>query len=672
VQHGEPGKPARKINRFRDATNRRDIMQEFKHWQLQRDAEGIAWLTIDRAGETTNTLSREVLEELDRALDELQREVPSGLVIQSGKASGFIAGADIREFESFTDAASVTAEVRRGHAVFSKLENLTCHTVAAVSGFCLGGGYELALCCNYIVAMDSDDTRVGLPEVKLGIVPGLGGTVRLSERVGGMNGMTAMLTGKLYRARQARGLGMIDEIVSPHGNLHWAARRAVLQKRKPRRAGLIGRLSNSGLARDKLAAQMVKKTAAKANPAHYPAPFKLIDHWKDNRGDRNAMFNAEAELIGELMVTPAAGGLQRVFHLMERLKGLGKGEQFTCRRVHVIGAGVMGGDIAAWCALQGMEVTVQDREMKYIEPAIARAKKLFKRKTRSKHAADATMARFIADVEGKGVARADVIIEAIFENVEAKQALYKTIEPKMHANAVLATNTSAIPLETLSSALESPSRLIGLHFFNPVAKMPLVEVVHADNTDAAMVARGNAFCGQINRFPVPVKSSPGFLVNRVLAPYMLEAMKMFDEGQSKEAIDAAALHFGMPMGPIELADTVGLDVGLSVVQKLGGDGSAIAVERLQKMVDEGVLGKKTGRGFYEWTNGKPVKEEYEPDDDIEARAERLLKPFLNECKACSEEGIVEDDDLLDAGIIFGTGFAPFRGGPMHYLAGQST
>ncbi len=643
---------------------------EYKHWQLTHK-EDIAWLAIDRQGEKTNTLGAEVIQELDQILDTLTSSLPAGLVIYSAKESGFIAGADIREFESFTDAAAVTEQVKKGHAVFAKLQNLSCHTVAAVRGFCLGGGYELALCCNYILALDSDDTRIGLPEVKLGIIPGLGGTVRLTERVGGMKGMTAMLTGKLYRARQARGLGMIDELVSPHSDLHWAARRAVKQKRKASGTGIAAKITNTSFARDKLADQMVKKTASKANPDHYPAPFKLIELWREHGGDRNAMLKAEAEQIGKLMVTPAAGGLQRVFHLMERLKGLGKSEDFTCRRVHVIGAGVMGGDIAAWCALQGMEVTVQDRELKYIEPAVARAKKLFKKKTRSKHAAAATMARFIPDVEGAGVPRADVIIEAIFENTEAKQALYQSIEPRMKDHAVLATNTSAIPLETLSTVLTKPERLIGLHFFNPVAKMPLVEVVHAPNTDATMVSRGNAFCGQINRFPLPVKSSPGFLVNRVLAPYMLEAMRMFNEGMSKEAIDAAALHFGMPMGPIELADTVGLDVGLSVVQKLGGGDSQAAIEHLQKMIDNGELGKKSGKGFYVWEKGKPTKEDYTADSEIDARAQRLIKPFLDECKACSADGIVEDNELLDAGIIFGTGFAPFHGGPMNYLASQS-
>jgi len=272
--------------------------------------------------------------------------------------------------------------------------------------------------------------------------------------------------------------------------------------------------------------------------------------------------------------------------------------------------------------------------------------------------------RLIADVTGDGVARADVVIEAIFENVEAKQELFRQLEPRLKPEAVLATNTSAIPLEELSVVLEKPQRLIGLHFFNPVAKMPLVEVVHADGTDALMIERGSAFCSQINRFALPVASSPGFLVNRVLAPYMKEAMVMLNEGQ---AIDAAALHFGMPMGPIELVDTVGLDVGLSVARTLGSEQDAGVIAMLEELVKKGDLGKKTGQGFYRWSGGKPVASSAAHDPDIERRARRLLKPFLEECKRCSEEGIVASDDLLDAGIIFGTGFAPFRGGPMHYL-----
>ena len=607
----------------------RPAQPDHRHWKLKFDNDDIAWLDMDRADERVNSLGEESLAEFDQVLDYLLANPPQGgLVIGSAKEAGFIAGADIREFEKFTDAVTVTAKTLEAQAIFHKLEALPFHTVAAVHGHCLGGGYELALACNYIVAADADDTRIGLPEVQLGILPGFGGTVRLTERVGGMKGMTAILTGKMHRARQARGLGMIDEVVGPHANLHWAARRAVLKKRKSRGASIADRATNSGPARNVLAGQMVSRTEKKANPDHYPGPYKIIDLWKEHRGDRDAMFKAEAEQIGQLMVSDEARGLQRVFHLMERLKGLGKDKSFKCRRVHVVGAGVMGGDIAAWCALRGMEVTVQDREMKYIEPAIERAKKLFKKKSRSKHEAAATLARFMPDVEGNGVARADVIIEAIFENKEAKQELYKSIEPRMRSDAVLATNTSAIPLEELSQVLENPSRLVGLHFFNPVAKMPLVEVVYADNTSQQMIKSGSAFCGQISRFPLPVKSSPGFLVNRVLAAYMLEAMNIYDEGVSKEAIDAAATHFGMPMGPIELADTVGLDICKSVVGTVGGKDITKAVERLTQMVDEGKLGKKSGSGFYEWSNDKPVREEAEDHGDLDQLAERLMKPFL--------------------------------------------
>ncbi len=648
-----------------------------KHWKLSVDAEGIAWLLMDRADERVNTLGEEPLAELDQVLDHLIENPPAGLIIRSAKEAGFIAGADIREFEKFTDAKSVTEKVLQGQAVFHKLEALPFTTVAAVDGHCLGGGYELALACNYIVATDADDTRIGLPEVQLGILPGLGGTVRLTERVGGLKGMTAILTGKMHRARQARGLGMIDEVVGAHANLKWAARRAVIKNRKFKGASFATKITNSGPARNVLASQMISKTKKKANPDHYPGPYKIIDLWKEHRDDRTAMFEAEATQIGDLMVSDEARGLQRVFHLMERLKGLGKSGDFKCRRVHVVGAGVMGGDIAAWCALRGMEVTLQDREMKYIEPALARAKKLFRKKARSKHESSATLARLIPDVEGAGVARADVIIEAIFENKEAKQELYRSIEPKMREHAVLATNTSAIPLEELSSVLSDPTRLIGLHFFNPVAKMPLVEVVYAANSSKEMIERGSAFCGQISRFPLPVKSSPGFLVNRVLAAYMLEAMNIFDEGVSKEDIDAAATHFGMPMGPIELADTVGLDICKSVVTTVGGKDVSKAVDRLTEMVEAGNLGKKSGNGFYRWVNDKPVRDAANAEESeteqaatkakLDKLAERLMKPFLDECKACSADGIVEDDDLLDAGIIFGTGFAPFRGGPMHYL-----
>lgn len=647
------------------------VTQNYAHWRYEIDSSNILWLTLDRAGESTNSLGTEVFLELDRLMDMAEAAELAGLVVQSGKPDSFIVGADIREFDGFTDASDATDKIKQGLAVFSRLENLKCPTVAAIHGFCLGGGLELALSCDYIIAMNTPETRVGFPEVKLGIFPGLGGTTRLTEKVGGLKGLELMLTGRLLRAGAARGVGIVDELVDEFGSLKWAARRAVLKKRKSRGPGFLASMTNRQPLRKAIAAILRKKTAEKANPKHYPAPFDMIDLWESARDNRVRMFDGEATRVGKLMVGPTATNLRRVFFLTERMKELGKSEDFKVRRVHVVGAGVMGGDIAAWCVLQGMEVTLQDREMKYIEPALSRAKKLFRKRLKKKPAIDAAMLRLMPDVEANGVPRADVIIEAIYENADAKRELYAAIEPRMADHAVLATNTSALPLEELSRDLKNPARLIGLHFFNPVAKMPLVEVVHGEQTDHSWTVRGAAFCSQINRFPLRTKSSPGFLVNRVLAPYLMEAISMKLEGIDKEIIDAAAIRFGMPMGPIELADVVGLDVCMNVAQTLAKGDVEAHRNLLQGMIDENKLGKKSGEGFYVWSKGRAERQAAAVDNAYgDQIAKRLMKPFLNECQAVSADGIVEDDDLLDAGIIFGTGFAPFTGGPMHYLANE--
>jgi len=439
---------------------------QFDHWQASTDASDILWLTIDRKGESANSLSEAVITELNTLMEYAENIDPAGVVIQSGKSDGFIVGADIREFGSFTSSDAVSAKIREGQAVFARLENLTCPTVAAIHGFCLGGGLELALACDYIIALNTPSTRVGLPEVKLGIFPGLGGTTRLSEKIGGLKAMEVMLTGRMLRAPVARGMGIVDELVDEFGSLHWSARRAVMKKRKSRGPGTFAALTNRQPFRKAIAAILRKKTAAKANPAHYPAPFELIDLWEQKRDNRLKMFEGEATGVGKLMVGETATNLRRIFFLTERMKELGKNEDFKVRRVHVVGAGVMGGDIAAWCVVQGMQVTLQDREMKYIEPALARAKKLFKRKLKKKPAITAAMSRLIPDIDATGAERADVIIEAIYENADAKRELYASIEPRMAEHAVLATNTSALPLEELSRDLKNPERLIGLHFFS--------------------------------------------------------------------------------------------------------------------------------------------------------------------------------------------------------------
>jgi 3-hydroxyacyl-CoA dehydrogenase / enoyl-CoA hydratase / 3-hydroxybutyryl-CoA epimerase len=649
-----------------------DGTEHFHHWRLARDRDHIIYAYLDRAGERVNALSREVLEEFEQLIALCEKKPPRGLVLLSGKSTGFVFGADVREFDGFTSAAAVTAEINRVHEMFSRLENLSCPTVAAIEGYCLGGGLEMSLSCDYRIAKDVPSTKLGFPEIQLGIFPGFGGSVRSVRTMGGIKAMELMLTARQVNARTAKALHLVDKVIGRHEELVWAARRAVLAGSKSKGPGFVGRVSNLWPLRGLLARQMRKQTRRKARPEHYPAPYRLIDTWENFGGNRKKMMQEEARAVGELMVSPSAESLRRVFHLMERLKSEGKGSDFTARHVHVIGAGVMGGDIAAWCVLRGLDVSLQDREMKYITPALKRAEALFRKKLRDPARVRAAMERLRPDPDARLVERADVVIEAIFENAEAKQELFRSLEPRLKAGAVLATNTSAIPLEQLASVLEKPSRLIGLHFFNPVPKMPLVEVVYGEQTDEEYRQKGAAFCQQISRFPLPVKSSPGFLVNRVLAPYMMTALQLHQEGVPAEALDAAAEAFGMPMGPVELADTVGLDVCLMVTGVLQPDGAQPADSPEQAFirtkVDAGKLGKKSGEGLYRWEKDKPVKQAGVAEQhDLAALSEKLLAAYINECQAALAEGVVADADLLDAGMIFGTGFAPFRGGPLHYL-----
>lgn len=642
---------------------------EYRNWRLEYDLDNVCWLTIDRVGESANSLSSEVMTELEEIVGRLEKDHPRGLVLQSGKKNSFIVGADVREFEMVKSIAEAEGFIREVHKVFDRIEALPFPTAVLIDGYCLGGGLELALCFDYRIAANVEATRLGYPEVKLGIYPGFGGSARTTRHIGGFQAMQIMLTSRMLRAHQAKGLGLVDQLVGPHGGLRWAGRAAVLKARKSRGAGRLARMSNLKPVRRFLAGQMRKQTAAKANPAHYPAPFELIDAWEAFGDDPRAMLEEEAKRVARLINGDTSKGLRRVFWLMEQLKAHGKGSGFRARRVHVIGAGVMGGDIAAWCVLQGLEVTLQDREMKYIEPALKRAKSLFRKRLKTPDRIAGAVSRLIADVEGQGAERADVIIEAIFENLEAKQALFKSLEARVKPDAILATNTSAIPLKEIASVLQNPARLLGLHFFNPVAKMPLVEVVYDTRTETGEIERGSAFCNQINRFPLPVRSSPGFLVNRVLGRYMLKAFQIHRERKvPMEALDKAAEEFGMPMGPVEIADTVGLDVGLGVMKTLGGADADEDAAVLKAYVDQGKLGKKSGEGFYKWKKGRAVKNNQAIEGiNLNSLSKELMQPYLDECKACLADGIVENADAVDAGMIFGTGFAPFRGGPLYYL-----
>jgi len=637
-----------------------------RSWTLEQDAEGIAWLTLDKPNTSANVLSAAVLTELNERLAELERARPRGLILISGKKSGFIAGADIREFTGITDEAGGYALIRAGQQVFDRLEALPCPTVAAIHGFALGGGLETALACRYRVAVANERLALGLPEVQLGLHPGFGGTVRSVRLLGVRPAMQLMLTGKPLRAKKALQLGLVDRLVS-EPELRAAAREFVLKAPPPRRAPLSERLLSTRIARPFVKGALIAEIARRAPRAHYPAPYAIIDLWARHGAHGAAAFEAEARSMARLFLSETSRNLVRVFLLTDRLKSGGGKAARDLKHVHVVGAGVMGGDIAAWSALRGFTVTLQDRTLELVSPALQRAAELFDKRLADAAQRAAARARLRADVEGAGVPDADVVIEAIFENLEAKQQLYAQLEPRLKAGALLASNTSSITLESLAGKLAQPARLVGLHFFNPVAQMPLIEVVHGAATDAGAVQLASGFARRIDKLPLPCRSAPGFMVNRVLTPYTYEAMLAAAEGVPLQLIDRAAVAFGMPVGPIELVDVVGLDVAEHVGEIIAAQlqRPVTQVARLRELIAAKRFGRKSGEGFYRWEQGKPLK----PEAAGEAPADlidRLILVLVNECVACLRERVVEDADLVDAAVIFGTGFAPFRGGPLTY------
>jgi len=639
----------------------------FSHWQATRREDGIVVLALDRQDAAVNALSQDVLIELGEIVGRLAIDPPKGVVFRSGKPSGFIAGADLKEFQEFDRKGTVNDAIRRGQAVFQKVAELPCPTVAAIHGFCMGGGTELALACDFRVASKDPSTRIGLPETQLGIFPGWGGSARLPRLVGAPAAMDMMLTGRRLSASAARGIGLVDKVVEPALLEDAAAELAIRGVQRPFGQRFKGWATNTWLARKILAPQMAKQVARKARKEHYPAPYALINTWERSGGAGiQARLDAERRAVVKLAASPTARNLIRIFFLTERLKGLG-GKDHGISHVHVVGAGVMGGDIAAWAAYKGFNVTLQDREQRFIDAALGRAGELFAKRVKDESKRPEVAARLQGDLAGEGVAKADLVIEAIIENPEAKRALYEAVEPRLKADALLTTNTSSIPLDELREHIDRPARFAGLHYFNPVALMPLVEIVQHDRLDEATVKRLAAFCKALDKFPVPVAGTPGFLVNRVLFPYMLEAAHAWAEGIPGAVIDKAAVKFGMPMGPIELIDTVGLDVAQGVGAELSPF-LGLQLPAALSTVEPGKRGKKDGQGLYKWENGKPVKpavpQGYKAPEDLE---DRLVLPLLNEAVACLHDGVVADADLLDAGVIFGTGFAPFRGGPIQHI-----
>ena len=632
-----------------------------KHWRWEKDKDGLVWLTFDKQGESANTFSRQALEELRNSLRAIAAENPRGLIIRSAK-DGFIAGADVEEFTRFKSPQEAMAFVKLGWDVFQELHELPFPTTAMVNGFCMGGGVELSLACRYRVALD-DKARFALPEVMLGIMPAWHGVQWLPKLVGPAAAFDMLLTGKTVDAKRAKRMGLVDQAV-PLRILENTARMVTLEAKPRAPLGFMKRMM-AGPLKGFVVSQARKQVAKKARREHYPAPYAILEFWRKYDGNPFLASADPSASVEALFAHPTTANLIRIFFLQERMKGLGKGSDFKARHVHIVGAGVMGGDIAAICAMRGLTVTLQDTAPDRLAPAVKRAAQLYKRRVRDPLRVRDAMDRLIPDIGGQGARQADVIIEAIFENLEAKRDLFAKMESIAKPGAILATNTSSLKLADIATALKDPARLVGIHFFNPVPLLQLVEVVQGSQTRPEIAKNAAGFVRQIDKLPLPTKDSPGFLVNRVLGPYMQNAFRMIDEGAKPETLDAAMEEFGMPMGPAELADTVGLDICLHAGKSLAKDATSIP-RVLGSNVEAGRLGKKTGQGIYRWVNGKAQKGE--ADAYGQELIERLIGPYLAEAQRVLDEGIVADADLVDAGLIFGTGFAPFRGGPLHYVA----
>ena len=651
----------------------------YKNWIVEKDDNQIITLTMDQPDASTNVLSKSVLVELQSILDDVKRSGSKALIFKSAKDHSFIAGADVNEFSQFKDRTDSYREalnaIQIGQHVMNTIDNMPFPTFALINGYCLGGGMELALACDYRIAMDHERTKLGLPEIKLGIHPGFGGTVRLNHLLGVFKSMNLMLSGRILSVQSAKKMGLIDEIV-PERHFDKIVYQTLEKGLKHRKRPYYYSLLEMELIRPVVAYFIEKNIRQRVTKSHYPAPFELINLWKQYASDSDFMMKKEAESVATLINSDTAQNLIRVFHLQELLKSNSKlknneRDKINLNHIHIIGGGVMGGDIAIWCAYKGFTVSVHDKSNEVLARLIHRAHSFYSKKIKDKRRIQTIMDRLIPDINNNGIKKSNLIIEAIIEDVKAKQHIFIEAEKSAPSDFGFGTNTSSIPLDDLSTVLKQPERLVGIHFFNPVAKMPLIEVVSSEKTDKKTKLVASYFSGKIGKLPLPVTSTPGFLVNRVLMPYLLEAVVLYSEGVPASYIDKAATRFGMPMGPIELADKVGLDICLSVANNLTKSKSVPVPEILKEKVKNGLMGIKSGEGFYKYNKGKVVKQTSQYKimtlDDV---SNRLMFRLFNEAVACLDEKVIENEDYLDAGIIFGTGFAPFLGGPMHYIKHQ--
>ncbi|HEY0306427.1 MAG TPA: 3-hydroxyacyl-CoA dehydrogenase NAD-binding domain-containing protein [Longimicrobiales bacterium] len=659
---------------------------------LRVEGDGVAWIVFDGAGKL-NILKSGVLMRLNDVLGEVEQGIADrrikAVIIRSGKEGSFIAGADIDEIAGVTDPAEGAEKARLGQSIFTRIEKLRAPTIAAIDGVCLGGGTEMILACGYRLASDRKETRIGLPEIMLGILPGFGGTTRLPRLVGLSNALPIILTGKPVDAKKAERIGLIDERVPPpalYPRAHDVALAFIAGKPpvKKKKRPVTTRLLDQTALGHQLVLKQARKQVMKETKGHYPAPLKVLDIINKMLGANvEESLAIEARALGELIVTDVSKNLIHVFRLNEAAKKSPvAAAPRRVERVAVLGAGVMGGGIAQLLAYRGFAVRMKDIKPEAIGLGLKHAwdafSKQVKRRRLERREAQKMMQRIAPTLDYSGFGTVELVIEAVIEKVDVKKAVLKEVEGKAAANTIITSNTSSLSISEMQTALARPTDFCGMHFFNPVERMPLVEIIRGRQTSDEAIATVHAVARKLEKTPVLVNDGAGFLVNRILAPYLNEAGWLLADGATIESVDKALANFGMPMGPIRLLDEVGLDVSRHagrVMYEAFGERLRPAPP-LEAMEKSKRLGKKGGVGFYKYEDGK------EKEIDQSVYAELGLKPgrqvsekdiqqravfvMINEAARILEDGIVATPGDVDLGMIMGTGFPPFRGGLLRY------
>jgi 3-hydroxyacyl-CoA dehydrogenase/enoyl-CoA hydratase/3-hydroxybutyryl-CoA epimerase len=687
---------------------------EGKAFRLEQDGD-LGLLTFDLKGEKVNKFSDVSMPELGDILKDFKKKHPTlkALLIRSAKPGSFIVGADLNLVRSMKSANESETASREGQRVFNLLEDIGLPTVVAIDGPCAGGGTEMSLAAKYRVVSDSSRTAISLPEVNLGFLPGWGGTYRLPRLVGLGTALDMILTGKNIRGDKAVKIGLADQVIPAamfaEESVRLARRLASGEKPfKPRKDPTLAQklqdppsILQKFWAGRRFVFQQAKKGVLGKTRGNYPGPLRILDVMEKSWGDRREKaLDLEAKAFGELWATNESKALVGLYFLSEEAKkdtGVSLSAEEVkalpkIQEVAVLGAGVMGGGIASQSAAKGMRTLVKDINWDSVSKGLAHAKKLasesLKRKKITKVEAEAWMGRVRGQTDYSGFKAVDLVIEAVVENLDVKKAVFKELEGVTRPDCILASNTSSLRVSDMAVALQDPSRLVGLHFFNPVHKMPLVEVISHDKVSPEAVARAVQYVKDIGKTPVVVKDGPGFLVNRILMPWLNEAGYCLLEGYSIEEMDRTLKNFGMPMGPCELLDEIGLDVAVKVAKILYKDlgersKPSDAIDRILSEKDNKRLGRKSGLGFYKWDRpgGKRVETDEAgintlvfgpkpapkaPEHTAESLVRRQIFPMINEAAVILKEGLTAGPAQVDLAMIFGTGFAPFRGGLLRY------